>query len=110
MMHVSGVALVQRMEYFYDHQTDKLSLTLGDFADYGVSKEILSGVFLHIQRSGEPLAVEIAQARAIADVAGLVAFEERTIAGAEIERRLSVTKPGLTIWSAIAEFVGRRNH
>ena len=90
------------MDYFYDHQTDELSITKGDFATYAESRELSPGAVLHISRRRHPLALQVSGARAKVDVSGLVSFEQRTIEPEELARRMSASEMGRRLWRAIS--------
>ena len=90
------------MDYFYDHQTDELSITKGDFATYGESHELSPGAVLHVSKRRHPLALQVSGARAKLDVAGLVSFEQRTIEAEELARRMSASEIGKRLWRAIS--------
>jgi hypothetical protein len=90
------------MRYFYDHQTDVLTIGVGDLADYDASVELVGGVVLHLDAMGRPLVVEIREARSMVDTAALKSFEEHAIGGAELERRLSASDPGRHVWTVIS--------
>ena len=89
------------MDYFYDHQTDKLSITVGDFAEYSSSQMVVPGAVLHTSANRRPIAVEISGARAVVNVAGLVTFEERRIEATEMQERLNKSECGRRIWRAL---------
>lgn len=89
------------MEYFYDHQTDELSIFVNEFEGYAGSQPVGPGVILHVDGNRRPLAMEIGRARAIVNVAGLSSFEQRPIAQAELEQRMSVSESGRRAWRAL---------
>jgi uncharacterized protein YuzE len=90
------------MRFFYDHQTDVLSISVGDLADYGSSVEITDGVTLHVDGQGRPLAAEIHGARTMVDTTSLPSFEEHAIAEEEVARRLARSEGGRLLWSALS--------
>ena len=89
------------MRFFYDHQTDVLSISVGDLADYGSSVEIADGVTLHVDAEGRPLAAEIHDARTIVDTSSLPSFEEHSIAADDVARRLARSEGGRLLWNAL---------
>lgn len=91
------------MHYFYDHQTDELSILLGDFDRYATSEPLGPGVIVHMASDRRPLAMEIAQARDIVNVTGLSSFEQKDIAQSELESRMNATDRGRRAWRALAE-------
>ena len=90
------------LEYFYDHQTDKLSITLGDVSLYDNSQDVAPGVVLHIDARHRPLAVEIANAKLIVGVRGLQSFEAGTISPDELSERMQATVNGRIVLRAMA--------
>jgi hypothetical protein len=89
------------MHYFYDHQTDELSITRGDFATYGSSYELAPGVVLHVSGRKQPLALQLSNARGRVDVSGLVSFEQRPIAPDELAKRMAASDLGRRSWRAL---------
>ena len=89
------------MQYFYDHQTDELSITRDDLAGYASSHELAPGVVLHISRRREPLALQVSGARGKVDVAGLVSFEQRGIDIDDLARRMAASETGRRSWRAL---------
>jgi hypothetical protein len=88
-------------EYFYDHQTDQLSITLGDFAEYRGSEEVAPGVIVHIDALRRALGVEIREAKAIVGLKGLQSFESGTMTAAELSQRMQDTVNGRVVLRAI---------
>lgn len=89
------------MDYFYDHQTDQLSLTLGDFAHYKGSEEVAPGVVVHIDERRRALGVEIRDAKAIVGVRGLLSFESGTMTADELSQRMQDSVNGRVVLRAI---------
>jgi uncharacterized protein YuzE len=89
------------MRFFYDHQTDVLSISVGDLADYGSSLEIADGIILHVDAQGRPLAAEIRAARTKVDTASIPSFEEHSLAEGEVARRLGRSEEGRLLWTAL---------
>src|SRR5688572_7227304 len=89
------------MEYFYDHQTDKLSITVGDFATYAESQELAPGILLHLDTRRRPLALEISTAKSAVSVSGLISFEQKAIRGDELAQRMSASETGRRAWRAL---------
>ena len=90
------------MRYFYDHQTDVLTISVGNLADYQASEELVPGVTLHVDDGQRPLGAEIHTARLIADTTALRSFEEHSISSEELERRLSKSESGKRVWMVLS--------
>jgi hypothetical protein len=90
------------MEYFYDHETDSLSITVGDFERYQGSEEVAPGVILHSDVRHRPIGVEIRKAKAIIAVKGLQSFEAHRITSAELEQRMQDSVGGRVVMRALA--------
>lgn len=86
------------MRYFYDHQTDVLTISVGNFADYESSLELANAITLHVDGSQRPLAAEIHSARSLLDTTALKSFEEHTIVPDDLERRLAKSDAGRDVW------------
>ncbi|MGZ5476160.1 MAG: DUF2283 domain-containing protein, partial [Thermoanaerobaculia bacterium] len=67
------------MKYFYDHQTDAVSLMLTDGFDYSSSEEVAPGVMLYLDKHSRAIALEIRGAAKILDTKGLIPLYARTI-------------------------------
>lgn len=89
------------VEYFYDHQTDQLSITLGDFARYDGSEEVAPGVTLHIDDRRRALGVEIRDAKAIIGLKGLQSFEAGMMSPDELSQRMQNSVNGRVVLRAI---------
>jgi len=89
------------VEYFYDHQTDQLSIMLGDFARYDSSEEVAPGVIVHTDERRCALGVEIRDAKAIIGVKGLESFESGTMSSDELSRRMQDSVNGRVVLRAI---------
>ena len=89
------------MEYFYDHETDTMSITLGDLAHYDGSEEVAPGVVVHSDVRRRALAVEIRAAKTIVGVKGLSTFEARAITSAELSERMQGSANGRAILRAL---------
>ena len=96
------------MEYFYDRQTDVLSLTLADFSGYSSSRQI-AGATAHLDTAGALLAMEISGARAILDVSGLGTFEQGKIDSQDLARRMMLSESGRYLWAATIASASRRS-
>ena len=89
------------VEYFYDHQTDQLSITLGDFSHLQGSEEVAPGVVVYIDDRRHTLAVDIHHAKAIVGVKGLQSFESGTMSADELSERMQDSVNGRVILRAI---------
>jgi uncharacterized protein YuzE len=89
------------MEYFYDHETDSLSITVGDFERYEESEEVAPGVILHSDSRRRPIGVEIRKAKMIIAVRGLQSFESHRITGAELSQRMLDSASGRVVMRAL---------
>lgn len=89
------------MHYFYDHQTDELSITRDDLSAYAASHALAPGVILHVSGRKQPLALQVSGARSKVDVAGLVSFEQRAISPEELARRMATSETGRRSWRAL---------
>ena len=89
------------VEYFYDHQTDQLSITLGDFARYDGSEEVAPGVIVHTDERRCALGVEIRDAKAMVGVKGLESFESGTMSSEELSQRMQGSVNGRVVLRAI---------
>ena len=89
------------VEYFYDHQTDQLSLTLDDFGRYQGSEEVMPGVIVHIDSKRRALAVEIRAARTTVGVKGLQSFELGNMTNDELSQRLQESANGREVLRVI---------
>lgn len=89
------------MEYFYDHETDTLSVTLGDFGSYHSSDEVAPGVIVHSDTNRRALAVEIRGARLVIGVQGLSSFETSTISADDFSSRMSNSLHGRAVLRAL---------
>lgn len=91
------------VEYFYDHQTDQLSITLGDFAAYQETEELAPGVIVHIDGRRRTLGVEIRDARMVMGVRGLQSFEAANLTSAELSERMQNSVSGRAILRLLHE-------
>lgn len=91
----------RHMEYFYDHETDSLSITVGDFERYDGSEEVAPGVILHSDARHRPIGVEIRKAKAIITVRGLLSFEAHRISTAELAQRMLDSVSGRVVMRAL---------
>ncbi|HYH08487.1 MAG TPA: DUF2283 domain-containing protein [Thermoanaerobaculia bacterium] len=89
------------MHYFYDHQTDELSILVSDFETYAASRPVVPGVIVHLDARRQALGMEIGRARAIVNVAGLMSFEQAPIAPSELEQRMNASESGRRAWRAL---------
>lgn len=90
------------MKYFYDHQTDELTITLGELARYATSETLIDGVTMHLDPHRRPLAIEVSGARRVADVSNLRTFDEHAIDRDDLARRLAVSEGGRRIWQRVS--------
>lgn len=89
------------MQYFYDHETDSLSITVDDFERYSGSEEVAPGVVLHFDDHQRPLGVEVRAAKTMIGVRGLYSFEPRTISRDELEQRMQESVNGRVVLRAL---------
>lgn len=89
------------MEYFYDRETDTMSITLGDFGRYEGSEEVAPGVIVHSDARRCALGVEIRTASAVIGVRGLSTFEPVMITAEELSRRMLETPHGPAVLRAL---------
>lgn len=91
------------MEYFYDHETDTLSLILADFAAYRSCEDVAPGLTLYCDAGSRPLAIEIRGARALVGVHGLNSFEAGTISSQDLSKRMSDSVHGRAVLRALSD-------
>jgi hypothetical protein len=89
------------VKYFYDHQTDAVSLLLADEFEYSRSEEVAPGVVLYLDDRSHATALEIRGAREILDTRGLVPLYALTITTEELERRMLATPAGRMAWITV---------
>jgi hypothetical protein len=89
------------MKYFYDHQTDAVSLINGEFGDLKKSEEIAPGVHMYLDARGHLIAFEIRGAAKILDTKGLIPLYARPITADELERRMCTTPAGRMAWITV---------
>jgi len=89
------------VKYFYDHQTDAVSLMLTDGFDYSSSEEIAPGVMLYLDGRRRAIALEIRGAGKILDTKGLIPLYARTITQEELARRMQATPAGRMAWITV---------
>jgi hypothetical protein len=94
---IEGNAQAPRMNYFYDHETDSVSLLLGDFIDYASTEQLAPGVVMYVDGRKKPLAIDVRPASKVLDTAGLVPMYERPISKDEVKQRLSASLAGQTV-------------
>jgi hypothetical protein len=82
------------MNYFFDHETDSVSLLLADFAEYDATVELAPGVVMYVDGRKRPLAIDVRPASKVLDTVGLVPMYERPITKDEVETRLSSSVAG----------------
>ena len=82
------------MKYFYDHETDAVSLLISDFANYEATEDLAPGVVMYVDGRKRPLAVDLRDASKIIDTNGLVPMDEGPISINEISQRLSSSPTG----------------
>jgi uncharacterized protein YuzE len=89
------------VKYFYDHQTDAMSVLLTDGFDYSRSEELAPGVMLYLDDTSHAIAIEIRGAAAIIDTKGLIPLYARAISADELERRMLATATGRMAWITV---------
>lgn len=89
------------MNYFYDHETDAVSILFADFADYAATEELAPGVVMYVDRSKRPLGLDMRPASKVLDTVGLVPMYERPITGNEVSLRLSSSVAGQSVLRAL---------
>jgi uncharacterized protein YuzE len=89
------------MDYFYDHQTDELSILVAGFEQYATSQPVVPGVIVHVDERRKALGMEIGRARAIVNVSGLASFEQAPITPTELEERMNASESGRRAWRAL---------
>ncbi len=85
------------MNYFYDHETDAVSILLGDFIDYAATEELAPGVVMYVDGRRRPLAIDVRPASKVLDTNGLVPMYERPITTDEVRQRLSSSIAGKSV-------------
>lgn len=90
------------MDYFYDHETDSLSLMLAEFLDFVRAEQLAPGVIAYLDGHKSVIAIEICGAGKILDTRGLMPMHARSITAPEIEKRLSVSDAGRIAWRSVA--------
>ena len=86
------------MKYFYDHQTDAVSVLMTDGFDYAKTQELAPGVMLYLDKRMQAIALEIRGATRILDMKGLIPLYARKITTAELQRRMTATPAGRMAW------------
>jgi hypothetical protein len=94
-------SLITTVKYFYDHQTDAVSLLLTDVFDYSRSEEVAPGVMLYLDQRSRAIALEIRNAANILDTKGLIPLYARNITAEEIQRRMFTTPAGRMAWITV---------
>lgn len=89
------------MEYFYDHETDVLSVTIAAFDGYESSEEVAPGVLVHTDGKRRALAIEIRAAKTAVGVRGLQSFEPKKISGAELSEMMGNSANGRAVLRAL---------
>lgn len=89
------------MKYFYDYQTDSVSLDLSEVFEWAASEEIAPGVMVHLDRRRRPVAAEISEASKTLDTLGLIPFREMPTTAEEFSLRMSSTETGQMVWRTI---------
>ncbi len=73
------------MKYFYDHQTDAVSVIISEQFDYSHTEELAPGVMLYLDD----------------DTKGLVPLYARAITTEELQRRMLATAAGRMAWVTV---------
>lgn len=94
------------MKYFYDHQTDAVSVMLTDGFDYWKSEELAPGVMLYLDARSHAIALEIRGATRFLDTKGLVPLYARSITADELQRRMMATPAGRMAWGEVQPRIG----
>ena len=89
------------MKYFYDHQTDAVSVLLTDGFDYSRTEELAPGVMLYLDRRSRAIAIEIRGAANIIDTKGLIPLYARSITTQELQKRMFATPAGRMAWITV---------
>lgn len=85
------------MNYFYDHETDSVSILLAEFADYDATEELVPGVVMYVDGHKRPLAIDVRPASKVLDTVGLVPMYERPITKDEVSLRFSSSVAGQSV-------------
>jgi hypothetical protein len=93
------------MKYFYDHETDAVSLLISDFVNYEATEDLAPGVVMYVDARSRPLAVDLHNASKIIDTNGLVPMYEGPISINEVSQRLSSSPTG----QAVLRILNRRS-
>ncbi len=96
------------MNYFYDHETDAMSIVLADFLDYSATEEIVPGVVMYVDRGKRPLAIDVRPASKFLDTNGLVPMNERPITSDEVSHRFAASTAGRSVMRMIGPRAGLR--
>ncbi len=89
------------MKYFYDHQTDAVSVIISEQFDYSHTEELAPGVMLYLDDDSHAIALEIRGAGKILDTKGLVPLYARAITTEELQRRMLATPAGRMAWMTV---------
>jgi hypothetical protein len=89
------------MKYFFDHQTDAVSVLLTDDFSYSSSEELAPGVLLYLDAKRQVIALEIRGAARILDTKGMIPFYARPITSDELQRRMLATPDGRMAWISV---------
>jgi hypothetical protein len=89
------------LKYFYDHQTDAVSVLLTDTFAYESMEEVAPGVMMYLDAEHHAIAIEFRGAAKILDTKGLIPLYARSITTAELERRLLATPQGRMTWITV---------
>ncbi len=89
------------MDYFYDHETDSLSLMLAEFLDFARAEQVAPGVIAYLDGQRSVIAIEICGAGKILDTRGLSPMHARSITVLELQKRLSVSEVGRIAWRSV---------
>lgn len=94
------------MNYFYDHETDAVSIVFADFLDYAATEEIVPGVVMYVDKSKRPLAIDVRPASKFLDTNGLVPMYERPITTVEVSQRFSSSLDGRGVLQTLSRRAG----
>jgi len=86
------------VKYFYDHQTDAVSVLMTDGFDYARTQELAPGVMLYLDARSHAIALEIRGAGKILDTKGMIPLYARAISTDELQRRMTATPAGRMAW------------
>jgi hypothetical protein len=89
------------VQYFYDHQTDAMSVLLTDGFNFSHSEELAPGVLLYLDSDSRAIALEFRGAASIIDTKGLTPLYARSITTEELQKRMLATPAGRSAWVTV---------